>query len=661
MQIATQPAALRRKLYNSKAFEMQFHTDAPLGALWTPQSTSFFLWAPTARKVTLFLYDDGTDGESFLMIDLVRGERGVWQTEVEGNLDGRYYDYTVTDSEGVTRHTADPWARACGRDGVRSMVIDLSRTDPAGWAQDAPPARGPEDIIWEVHVKDFSHDVHSGVPDGLRGKYKALTLTGTTLDNDGIHPTCLDYLKRLGVTHVQLMPVFDYGSVPENDPDAFNWGYDPVNYNIPDGSYASNADDGAVRIRELKEVVQALHRNGFRVIMDVVYNHTYQLDSWLWRTEPWYFYRQNPDGTPATGSGCGNDLASERSMCGRYILDSVLYWAREYHMDGFRFDLMGLLDTGLMERIRAALDEAYGKGEKLLFGEPWSAGRSPMHRKAVPAGKRALPTLDENIGAFCDATRDLVKGHILHAERPGFVNGGSARLADLSAAITGWAGVKGGRFAVRAPSQTISYLSSHDDWTLWDKLVITMDPSRSFDTPTPAVLRANRLAAAFCFGCQGHLFLLSGEEFGRTKQGLQDSFNASAALNQLDWSRAWSDPWRQLMEYYRGLMALRKQLPALCDKSETARQRLLASWRPSRLCAAFLLDNRGGVSPWDQLLLFYNVAGSIRPTALPAGRWQLLADADSSTHWQDDHPVFLDGMADMAPDGALILGRVSLQ
>ena len=661
MQIATQPAALRRKLYDSKAFEMQFHTDAPLGALWTPQSTSFFLWAPTARKVTLFLYDDGTDGESFLMIDLVRGERGVWQTEVEGNLDGRYYDYTVTDSEGVTRHTADPWARACGRDGIRSMVIDLSRTDPAGWAQDTPPARGPEDIIWEVHVKDFSHDVHSGVPDGLRGKYKALTLTGTTLDNDGIHPTCLDYLKRLGVTHVQLMPVFDYGSVPENDPDAFNWGYDPVNYNIPDGSYASNADDGAVRIRELKEVVQALHRNGFRVIMDVVYNHTYQLDSWLWRTEPWYFYRQNPDGTPATGSGCGNDLASERSMCGRYILDSVLYWAREYHMDGFRFDLMGLLDTTLMERIRAALDEAYGKGEKLLFGEPWSAGRSPMHRKAVPAGKRALPTLDENIGAFCDATRDLVKGHILHAERPGFVNGGSARLADLSAAITGWAGVKGGRFAVRAPSQTISYLSSHDDWTLWDKLVITMDPSRSFDTPTPAVLRANRLAAAFCFGCQGHLFLLSGEEFGRTKQGLQDSFNASAALNQLDWSRAWSDPWRQLMEYYRGLMALRKQLPALCDKSETARQRLLASWRPSRLCAAFLLDNRGGVSPWDQLLLFYNVAGSIRPTALPAGRWQLLADADSSTHWQDDHPVFLDGMADMAPDGALILGRVSLQ
>lgn len=660
MQTETQTAAARRKMYDSKAFEVQFHTDAPLGALWTAQSTRFALWAPTARKVTLSLYEDGSDGDSTLMIDLVRGERGVWQTEVEGNLDGRYYDYAVTDSEGVTRQTADPWARACGRDGFRSMVIDLRRTDPEGWAADQPPARHPEDIIWEVHVKDFSHDVHSGVPEELRGKYKALTLTGTTLDGDGVHPTCLDYLKRLGITHVQLMPVYDYGSVPESDPEAFNWGYDPVNYNVPEGSYASDPCDGAVRIRELKEAVQALHRSGFRVIMDVVYNHTYKLDSWLWRTEPWYFYRQNPDGSPAAGSGCGNDLASERSMCSRYILESVLYWAREYHMDGFRFDLMGLLDTGLMERIRAALDEEYGRGEKLLFGEPWSAGRSPMHRKAVPAGKRALPTLDENIGAFCDATRDLVKGHILHAERPGFVNGGSARLADLSAAVIGWAGVKGGRFAVRTPAQTITYLSSHDDWTLWDKLVITMDPTRSFDTPTPEVLQANRLAAAFCFGCQGRLFLLAGEEFGRTKQGLQDSYNAPARLNQLDWTRAWSGPWHELEEYYRGLMALRQHLPALWDKTEQARNRLLASWRPSRLCAAFLLDNSGHASRWDQLLLFYNASDRIRPAALPEGRWQLLADEGRSTCWQDQTPVLLDGLAELPTSGALILGRTSL-
>ena len=660
MQTATQPAATRRKLYDSKAFEAQYHTDEALGALWAPAATRFALWAPTARQVSLSLYAEGTGGGPLLTVDLARGGRGVWEAVVEGDLDGRYYDFAVTDCEGVTRRTADPWARACGRDGARSMVIDLRRTDPAGWAEDAPPARGPEDIIWEVHVKDFSHDARSGVPAALRGKFKALTLTGTTLDGDGVHPTCLDYLKRLGVNYVQLMPVFDYGSVPEDDPEAFNWGYDPVNYNVPEGSYATDPDDGAVRIRELKEAIQALHKNGFRVIMDVVYNHTYHLDSWLWRTEPWYFYRQNPDGSPADGSGCGNDLASERSMCARYILESVLYWAREYHMDGFRFDLMALLDTQLMERIRAELDRAYGKGEKLVFGEPWSAHSSPMHRGAKPAGKRALPTLDENIGAFCDATRDLAKGHILHAERPGFVNGGSARLADLRAAVTGWAGAPGGRFAARAASQTINYLSSHDDWTLWDKLVLTMDSARQFDTPTPAVLRANRLAAAFCFGCQGRWFMLAGEEFGRTKQGLQNSFNASAALNQLDWARAWTGPWRDLADYYRGLIALRPQLPGLCSKGPDAPARLRSAWRPARLTAAFLLDNSGPASRWDALLLFYSAAGQPRPAALPDGQWQVLADPDSSFRWQEAAPALLAGQAALPAAGALILGRVGL-
>ena len=660
MQTATQPAATRRKLYDSKAFEAQYHTDEALGALWAPAATRFALWAPTARQVSLSLYAEGTGGGPLLTVDLARGGRGVWEAVVEGDLDGRYYDFAVTDCEGVTRRTADPWARACGRDGARSMVIDLRRTDPAGWAEDAPPARGPEDIIWEVHVKDFSHDARSGVPAALRGKFKALTLTGTTLDGDGVHPTCLDYLKRLGVNYVQLMPVFDYGSVPEDDPEAFNWGYDPVNYNVPEGSYATDPDDGAVRIRELKEAIQALHKNGFRVIMDVVYNHTYHLDSWLWRTEPWYFYRQNPDGSPADGSGCGNDLASERSMCARYILESVLYWAQEYHMDGFRFDLMALLDTQLMERIRAELDRAYGKGEKLVFGEPWSAHSSPMHRGAKPAGKRALPTLDENIGAFCDATRDLAKGHILHAERPGFVNGGSARLADLRAAVTGWAGAPGGRFAARAASQTINYLSSHDDWTLWDKLVLTMDPARQFDTPTPAVLRANRLAAAFCFGCQGRWFMLAGEEFGRTKQGLQNSFNASAALNQLDWARAWTGPWRDLADYYRGLIALHPQLPALCSKGPDAPARLRSAWRPARLTAAFLLDNSGPASRWDALLLFYSAAGQPRPAALPDGQWQVLADPDSSFRWQEAAPALLAGQAALPAAGALILGRVGL-
>ena len=649
--------ARRKRLYDSKSFAGAFHDDGPLGFAYTPDATAFALWAPTARAVTLYLYDDGTAGKARLIQPLDRAAHGRWLCTVPGDLDGTYYDFTVTDAEGTTRRTADPWARACGRDGARSMVLDLRRTDPENWAADTAPAHAPEDIIYELHVRDFSHDASSGVPEALRGTYKALTLTGTTLFHDGVHPTGLDYLKRLGVTHVQLMPVFDFGSVPEGSK-AYNWGYDPVNYNVPDGSYATNPDDGAVRIRELKEAVQALHKNGFRVIMDVVYNHTYTLDSWLWRSEPWYFYRQNPDGSPSNGSACGNDIASERSMAARYILESVLYWAEEYHMDGFRFDLMGLLDAALLQRIRAALDERYGKGEKLVYGEPWAAGPSAARRGTRLADKRALPQLDENIGAFCDATRDLVKGHILHAERPGFVNGGSARLEDLSAAVTGWAGRTGGRFAVRVASQTISYLSCHDDWTLWDKLVITMDPDRGFDTPTPEVLRANRLAAAFCFGCQGRWFLLAGEEFARTKQGVRDSYNAPAALNRLDWARAWSEPWKGLVDYYRGLMALRKLLPALCDKSPQAPARLRETIRPARKCVRFTLDNRGPGSRWQTLVLCYNADTATHDLPLPEGSWQVLADGQASNRWQAPLPVIRAATAAVPARSALILGRV---
>ena len=346
-------------------------------------------------------------------------------------------------------------------------------------------------------------------------------------------------------------------------------------------------------------------------------------------------------------------------------------WTLGYKELTFNIKPMNFKHTGLfpeqaanwdfaMERIRAALDREYGKGEKILFGEPWSAHSSPMHRGAKPAGKRALPTLDENIGAFCDATRDLVKGHILHAERPGFVNGGSARLSSLSMAVTGWAGAQGGRFAARSASQTINYLSSHDDWTLWDKLVITMDPARCFDQPTPAVLQANRLAVAFCFACQGHWFMLAGEEFGRTKQGLQNSFDAPAALNQLDWTRAWTAPWQALADYYRGLIALRGLLPALCDKGPGAPGRLLSSWRPGRLAAAFHLDNKGPSSRWDALTLFFSAAGQPRPAALPDGQWQVLVDPDSSFRWQDPSPALLSGQVMLPAGGALILGRARL-
>ena len=635
--------------FNSKAFARRFHYEGnDLGARLTEAGTEFRLWAPTAETVQLRLFRSGHEGEAFETLALDRGEKGVWFAGINQRLDGVYYDYLVT-AAGNTRRTADPYARACGLNGQRSMVVDLAATDPEDWQMDKAPARQPEDIIYEVHVREFSWAESGGFPEHWRGKYKAFCCADTTLFDRGSQPTGLAYLRQLGVTHVQLMPVYDYGSVDEAHPDdSFNWGYDPVNYNVPEGSYSTDPTRGEVRIRELKELVQSLHRQGFRVIMDVVYNHTYHQDSWLERTVPGYYYRTWTDGSWSNGSGCGNDVASERSMCAKYILDSVLYWAEKYHMDGFRFDLMGLLDTDLMERIRAALDERFGRGEKLVFGEPWAADPTARKRGVRLADKKALAGLDPEIGAFCDGVRDAVKGPVMYREKPGFVNGGSGFEKRILHSITAWCG-EARNFRAAAPSQVITYLSSHDDTPLWDTLVVTMDPPQNFDDPAPQVMRASRLAAAIYMTCQGRLFLLSGEEFGRTKQGEDNTHKAPIELNRLDWERAWQN--RELVEYYQGLIALRKQLPALCDKTEQAGKRLLHSQVPAARCVTALLENGGR---WSKLLLAYNASSHPVELELEEGEWELLADERSSFWWQE-HPAVTG--AQVQPMAAMILGK----
>ena len=645
-------ARMAKELFDSEAFEEQFHCEAPLGALCAPNGTAFHLWAPTAQRVVLRLFRKGEGGAPFERIALCRGERGLWSHQTQKNLDGVYYDYRVT-VDGETRTSADPYARACARNGKRSRVIDLSRTDPQGWAEDKAPPLPPQTVIWEAHVKEFSWDPASGVSPENRGKYRAFCEENTTLNGDGEHSTCVAYLKRMGVTHVQLMPVFDYGSVDEGgDERQFNWGYDPVNYNVPEGSYASDASDGAVRIRELKEAIQSLHKNGLRVVMDVVYNHTYRLDSWLWRTVPGYFYRQRKDGSPSNGSGCGNEIASERSMCARYILDSVLYWAQEYHIDGFRFDLMGLMDAPLLNRIRRELDRRYGRGEKLMLGEPWAGGESAARAGTALGDKRHFDMLDEGIAAFCDATRDAVKGSVMRPDSAGFVNGAGLDAGWLACCVRGWAGC-GEDFRVRAPSQTVSYLSCHDDWTLWDKLVYTGDAKRRFSLRQPGLVRQNKLAAAMCFGCQGLLFLLSGEEFGRTKRGIRNSYRSSPQINRLDWKRAWKNA--ELVDYYRGLIALRMRLPGLADQSQDAARRLLEVAQPLEDCAAILLDNTGGDSAWRRLLMAYSAREDAVGLSLPEGEWEILVDANSSFGWQ--HPRTAEGSIALEPLSALILGQ----
>lgn len=635
--------ALRlKKLYESPQFREAYTYDGDdLGVTCSENETHFALWSPLAGNVTLQLYPDGGDSPAFRTIPMVKGDHGVWRWSADKSLHGVYYDYRI-EHDGTVVTAGDPCARACGCNSKRCMVADLSKTDPEGWHEDKAPAPAGEDIIYELHVKEFSWDPSGGFPAEYRGTYKAFTCDKTTLHGDGIHPTGLAYLKKLGVTHVQLMPVFDYGSVDERSPTDFNWGYDPVYYNIPEGSYSTDPEHGEVRIRELKEMIQSLHQQGFRVIMDVVYNHTYRLDSAFQQTAPWYYYRVDSHGIPSDGSCCGNDVASERPMCAKFILDSVLYWVEEYHMDGFRFDLMGLLDVDLMNRIRSALDQRYGKGEKILYGEPWMAARTAMERGSVPAVKQNIALLDDNIGMFCDDTRDSVKGHVFYAEEPGFVTGAAGLERRILNGAKAWCTADSG---VKSPAQIITYVSAHDNLTLWDKLAVAVPDEQER-------LIRNKLAAAVYMTCQGHLFLLSGEEFARTKDGHDNTYNESAALNRLDWQRAYA--FSQLGDYYQGLIALRKKCPGLCDKSAHAKERFLRTWQEPG-AAGFYLDNQGAKSQWDTLCVIYNARTEELRHTLPPGAWQILADGESSFCWERTDMVCHD--IRIPPVSAMILGK----
>ncbi len=606
-----------------KEFDRRYAYDGcDLGCTCTRDRAIFKLWSPEASRVELFLYRNDTDG-AYEHRALELGDQGVWALTLEGDLHGTYYDYEVTVASRSAR-TADPYAAAAGRNGVRSMAVNLSRTDPEGFSADCPPPVQPENIIYELHVKDFSYDAGSGIPEQYRGKFKAFSWR----DKDGRLPLCMEHLKGLGVTHVQLLPIYDFGSVDEGGDDKqFNWGYDPMNYNLPEGSYSTDPSDGALRIRECKEMIQALHQNGLRVVMDVVYNHTYAADSWLERSAPGYYYRRWADGSLSNGSGCGNDIAAGRAMVDNYILHSVLYWAREYHIDGFRFDLMGLLTVELMNRIRWALDATFGPGEKLVYGEPWRAADSPMEPNTAPAMKGNAPRMDPNIAVFCDTTRDAVKGDCFHAEQPGFVSGGFGLGETILCGVSGWMGGVGD-FKPRACSQVINYVSAHDNYTLWDKLALCSSKAGapSYQDSREDLLAQNKLAAFIYFTCQGNLFLQAGEEFARTKLGDHNSYKSSPDVNKLDWHRAWT--FGGLTDYYRQLIRLRKALPGLCDKSPEAAKRIVNTnvYRDGVL--SFQVEEGGPCG--ERLFVVYNATEHDYAIQLPSGRWTIRADGTNA-------------------------------
>ena len=651
--MAAKTPAQWKTLFENVPFHRENYYTGPLGPDYTPGGTCLRLWAPTAEAVTVTLYHKGDGGAVLDTKPLVRGAQGVWSVWLPGEQHGRYYTFAVT-VDGITRETGDPYARAAGVNGVRSMIVDLARTAPSGWERDVRPTIPPaQRAVWEVSVRDFSQDAASGVRPAWRGKYMAFTQQGTTLHGDGIHPTCLNYLKRLGVKYVQLMPIFDFGSVDEAKPllRQYNWGYDPTNFNVPEGSYSTDPTRGEVRIRECREMIAALHAAGIGVVMDVVYNHTYRTENPLNSTVPYYFFRQNPDGSFSNGSGCGNEFASERPMARRYLIDSILYWAKEYHIDGFRFDLMGLYDAESINAVRAALDALPGGRDILLYGEPWQGGASQLHR--YEANKANLAMLNERVGIFCDDTRDAIKGGCFDAREPGYVEGKPGSFWDIGGAVAAWC--RSDRLPPHAPSQIVSYVSAHDNFTLWDKLLCVRYEKPEFTARDTVALAQNRLAAGIYLTSFGLPFMQAGEEFARTKKGVGNSYRSSPALNRLDWNRA--EQYHALVDYYRGLLALRAAFPRLGSTDRHAPEALQFFALEQPLVGWTLPAVWGDGAAWSALCVFYNPTDTACTVSLPAGQWKLLSDGTSSSLWRGASRVFTNKTT-LAPYSATIFGAV---
>ena len=642
-----------KTLFESEAFARQTEYYGPLGVEYTPAGTHLRLWAPTAKQAAVNLYRRGTGGACVGTLPLQQQDKGVWSVYLPGDQHGKYYDFTLTTPFG-TCNAADPYARSAGVNGVRSMIFDPARVDPQGWERDVrpviPPARRS---VWEVGVRDFSQDPASGVHTAWRGKFLAFTQQGTTLSSDGIHPTCLNYLKRLGVSYVQLMPIFDFGSVDESRPltRQYNWGYDPTNFNVPEGSYSTDPTRGEVRVRECKQMIAALHAAGIGVVMDVVYNHMYRSDNVLNRVVPLYYFRQNDDGSLSNGSGCGNEFASERPMARRYLIDSVLYWAREYHIDGFRFDLMGLYDVETMNLLRAELDKLPGGRDILMSGEPWQGGCSALHR--YEANKNNLNMLNGRIGIFCDNTRDAIKGGCFDAREPGYVEGRPGSFWDIGASVAAWC--RSEKLPPHAPGQIISYVSAHDNFTLWDKLLLVRYEKPEFTAADSTALAQNRLAAGIYLTSFGLPFLQAGEEFARTKKGKGNSYRSSPALNRLDWERA--EKYHALVDYYRGLLALRARFPRLSSTDPHAPDALHFFSLEQPLVGWLLPAQWGDGAAWQALCVFYNPTDVGRTVPLPVGRWQMLSDGISSSLWRGPARVY-EHEAVLMPYSATIFGQI---
>lgn len=601
---------MMREMYSTAAFESRFtYSGDDLGARWSREGTHFRLWAPTAQGVEIQLYAGGTPGTGDLLTQLpmTPGEAGTWTAYLPGDQNGRYYTYFVT-VEGVTREACDPYARSTGLNGQRAMILDLAATNPPRWEADRDPNAAlpiSDCVLYELHIRDLSMDESSRVRH--KGKFLGLTETGTK--TPGGHPTALDHIKSLGITHLHLLPVFDYGWTDEAAP-AFNWGYDPVNFNVPEGSYATDPCHGEVRVREMKQMVQALHDSGISVVMDVVYNHVYDRENFCFnQIVPGYFSRTDEQGRYSNGSCCGNDTASERSMVRKYIVDSLCYWAEEYHIDGFRFDLAGLLDV---DTVNDAIAAVHARHPNVIFyGEGWTMATrvtKPETRLCVQGNSNLVPRLS----FFNDTARDLLRGSVFDTRQPGYTAGAVRDKSLLEQCFLGhpdWVG---------EPCQVINYVSCHDNHTLFDRLTLAA-PEDSRQTR----IARNNLAAAFTLLSQGVPFLQAGEELLRTKPGKnggfdENSFRSPDRVNAIKWSTLDREEYQSVLRFYRGLISFRKAHPGLRLATREAVCRSVQPLScPDPHTLVFQVRETG-----QTLLLAFNAGKEAVSLSLPQGRWE---------------------------------------
>lgn len=620
------------------------------------QGTHFTLWSPQAQAAQVLLYDTDRNTPSTATLEMSKSENGTWRVSVPETLYGKFYTFRIKYNGKWLDETPGVWAKAVGTNGRRAAIIDFATTNPAGWESDKGPEIGSinDVIIYEMHHRDFSVHPSSGIVN--KGKFIALTEQGTRSilgDKTGI-----DHLKELGITHVHILPSYDYNSVDESQlpSNKYNWGYDPYNYNAPEGSYSTNPANPATRIMEMKQMIKALHDAGIGVIMDVVYNHTANNDdSNFSLTAPGYYYRHRQDGSYSDASGCGNETASEREQMRNYIINSVKYWAQEYHIDGFRFDLMAIHDTETMTKVAKALKEVNPR--IFIYGEGWTCGDSPL-----PVERRALKeNVDkmEGIAVFSDDIRDAVKGHYSNAADRGFATGKPGNEETVKIGIVAstahpqvdYSKGNNSKFAyASSPTQIINYVSCHDDLSLTDKMHKSMTGASEEE-----MMRAARLAQTIVFTSQGTPFMFAGEEVFRDKKGVHNTYQSPDSVNAIDWTLKNKNA--EQFNYYRELIKLRKAHPAfrMTTAEAVAKHIVFDNVKGDNLISYSLIDNANGDS-WKEIKLVFNGSTEDREVKIKKGEWIIIAQ-DSKIN-ADGMGTTKGGKMIVAPTSALILARV---